>query len=62
MDSIWITPGDALQQFAEDKFGLMRVTHKQLTELAAFSSLDALMAMARARREFPVSRPKLPRD
>jgi len=62
VDSIWITPGEALSQFAEDKFGLMRITHMQLSELAAFRSVDALMAMARARREFPVSRPQLPRD
>ena len=62
VDSIWITPGDALKQNAEDKFGLMRVTHQQLGELAEYRSVDALMTMARARREFPVSRPKLPRD
>lgn len=62
VDSIWITPEEALKRNASDSFGLMRITHMQLSELAAFRSVDALMAMARERREFPVSRPKLPRN
>ncbi len=59
--SLWISPQDALQQFAEGCFGLMRITQMQLTELAQHATVDALLAMARGRTHFPVSRPVLPR-
>jgi len=62
VDSIWISPQAALAQHAEERFGLMRVTQNQLTELAAFDSCEALLAMASTNTRFPVMRPVLPRD
>jgi len=62
VDSVWIRPQDALEKFANEEFGLMRITQMQLTEMAEHDSVEALLAMARARQTFPVSRPVLPRN
>jgi len=62
VDSVWITPQDALAKYADGEFGLMRITEMQLTEMAAHSTMDALLTMARSRQKFPVSRPVLPRN
>lgn len=62
VDSLWISPDDALRQHDAGEFGLMRVTQMQLTELAQHRSVAALLASAAARTEFPVQRPELPRN
>lgn len=62
VDSLWVTPQDALAKFAAGEFGLMRITEMQLTEMAAHPTMDALLEMARTRQKFPVSRPVLPRS
>ena len=62
VDSVWITPQEALRKFAADEFGLMRITQMQLTELAEHNTMESLLAMAKSRQEFPVSRPVLPRN
>lgn len=62
VDSVWISPEEALAQHAEERFGLMRITQIQLTALAGFKSCDDLLAMAATNTAFPVSRPALPRS
>ena len=62
VDSVWISPQEALQKHDAGEFGLMRITQMQLTELSAHASMEALLEMAAMRQEFPVSRPKLPRN
>lgn len=62
VDSLWITPQDALAKFTAGELGLMRITEMQLTEMAAHPTMDALLEMARIRQQFPVSRPALPRN
>ena len=60
VDSVWISPTDALERHARDEFGLMNVTRMQLEELARHPSKRALVAAAQARSDFPVHRPVLP--
>ncbi len=62
VDSIWITPQDALTQHADGEFGLMRITEMQLGEMAEHATMEALLEMASSRQKFPVSRPVLPRN
>lgn len=62
VDSVWISPQDALAKFEAGEFGLMRITQMQLGEMAQHPTMDALLAMARSRQKFPVSRPVLPRN
>ena len=60
VDSLWITPGDALQRHAEGEFDLMNVTRMQLETLAQFDSKAALLDSARSQTQFPIRRPVLP--
>jgi hypothetical protein len=60
VDSVWITPREALALNDRREFDLMRVTRIQLEELAAHGSRDSLLAAASARTEFPVFRPQVP--
>jgi 8-oxo-dGTP pyrophosphatase MutT (NUDIX family) len=62
VDSIWISPQQALARHGAKDFDLMRVTQMQLASLAAFESKDALLEMARNNDRFPVHRPAMPRD
>ena len=59
VDSVWITPGDALERAAAKEFDLMNVTRMQLEWLAAYPSKADVLAMARAQTEFLVRRPVL---
>ncbi|MFU8817804.1 MAG: NUDIX hydrolase [Pseudomonadales bacterium] len=60
VDSIWISPAEALARNDAREFDLMRVTRKQLEDLAEYPSKQALLAAAANRQEFPVFRPHLP--
>jgi 8-oxo-dGTP pyrophosphatase MutT (NUDIX family) len=62
VDSIWITPADALARNDAREFDLMRVTRVQLEELARFRSKADLLAAAAARAAFPIFRPQVPVD
>ena len=60
VDSIWISPQDALARNAEGEFDLMNVTRKQLEGLAGHETQSALFDACRAATVFPVMRPMLP--
>lgn len=60
VDSIWITPQDALARHAEGEFDLMNVTRMQLETLAQYADKQAVLSMAAQRQEFTVRRPVLP--
>jgi 8-oxo-dGTP pyrophosphatase MutT (NUDIX family) len=62
VDSVWITPQDALASYADGEFGLMRITEMQLSEMAQHPTMDAPLALAGSRQQWPVSRPVLPRN
>ena len=60
VDSLWITPRDALDRHDRGDFGLMSVTHRQLQMLSEFGTMQALHdLMTTAERPFPVNRPVL---
>ena len=60
VDSLWITPRQALERHAAGEFGLMRVTERQLATLQDLGSVAALHAWALDRAQFPIHRPELP--
>ena len=59
VDSIWISPDEALRRHQNQEFDLMNLTRIQLQWLAAFEDQSALLRMASANRNFPVARPVL---
>ena len=59
VDSLWITPAEALERNAAGTFGLMTVTERQLAILAEYPTAGALHAAMTAERPFPVYRPVL---
>ena len=60
VESIWITPQEALNLYEKKEFGLMNVTRIQLEKLALFPNKTELIAMAENQEEFLVRRPILP--
>jgi 8-oxo-dGTP pyrophosphatase MutT (NUDIX family) len=60
VDSIWISPHEALERNRAKEFDLMNVTRIQLEWLARYPSKQALLDMALANEEFPIRRPVLP--
>jgi 8-oxo-dGTP pyrophosphatase MutT (NUDIX family) len=62
VDSVWISPQEALARNDAREFDLMRVTRMQLETLAGFGSKADLLAGALAQRDFPVHRPHVPVD
>ena len=60
VDSVWISPQEALARNDAEEFGLMGVTRRQLEELAEHDSKASVLQAAAARDAFSVSRPKLP--
>ena len=60
VDSIWISPREALARNADGEFDLMKVTEMQLGWLSGLESAPAVLAMAAARQDFRVFRPVLP--
>ena len=60
VDSIWISPAEAIEQNDAQAFDLMRVTRMQLEMLAERRSHADLLSWARERHSFPIYRPGLP--
>ena len=60
VESIWITPQEALKLHEQKEFGLMNVTRIQLEKLALFPDKHSLIAMAENQRHFLIRRPNLP--
>ena len=60
VDSVWISPRQALARHAAGEFDLMNVTRIQLESLAGFPGYEAVIAMAEQKTEFPVRRPVVP--
>lgn len=58
--STWISPAEALERYAADDFGLMRVTAQQLKDLERFRSVAELHDWSLQRQQFPIHRPVLP--
>jgi 8-oxo-dGTP pyrophosphatase MutT (NUDIX family) len=60
VDSIWISPQQALARHAEGKFGLMNVTRIQLEWLSEYANKKDLLKMSASNTTFPTRRPILP--
>ena len=60
VDSIWISPVEALERNAAKEFDLMNVTRIQLEVLAGYKSKEALLTMVANNEHFPVHRPLVP--
>lgn len=60
VDSIWISPQEALARNQAKELDLMQVTSHQLRQLAGHPSAEAALSAAAANRKFPVHRPVLP--
>lgn len=60
VDSIWISPQQALARHAEGKFGLMNVTRIQLEWLSEYANKQDLLKMSESNTTFPTRRPILP--
>ena len=60
VDSIWISPQQALARHAEGKFGLMNVTRIQLEWLSEYANKKDLLKMSESNTTFPTRRPILP--
>ena len=60
VDSLWISPAEALTRNDRGEFGLMSVTRRQLETLADFATMRALHdLMTATERDFPTYRPVL---
>ncbi len=62
VDSIWISPREAIERNDAGDFDLMRVTRMQLEMLGERESHSDLLRWAKAKRHFPIYRPVVPRD
>ncbi len=60
VDSVWITPQEALKRHAAEEFGLMNVTRMQLEWLSELPDKRAVIEMAEKRSDFQTNRPVLP--
>ena len=60
VDSIWITPAEALARNKAKEFDLMNVTRMQLEWLAQHPDKQAVLDMAQSQTEFLIRRPVLP--
>ena len=61
VDSLWISPSQALEKYARDEFGLMKVTEMQLNTFNEFTTLTELLTMAKDNKDFPTYNPTAPR-
>ena len=57
VDSIWISPSDALRRNEEKEFGLMRVTRMQLEWLTKYADKSELLEAVINQKEFLIRRP-----
>jgi len=61
VDSIWITPQQALERHAAKEFDLMNVTRIQLEALAQWATKTELLEASVNQQHFPTRRPVLPK-
>ncbi len=54
VDSIWVTPGEALEQQRSGKIVLMPPTFKTLEELSEHDSIDEVFSAAASREVYPI--------
>ncbi len=57
VDSVWISPAEALRQCKEGEFSMMLVTEKQLADLNQYQTAAELIRMAENNTHFPHHRP-----
>ena len=57
MDSIWISPTEALKRNDEKEFDLMRVTRMQLEWLTKYADKVQLLERVSKQKEFLIRRP-----
>ncbi len=62
VDSIWISPLEAMARNDAEEFDLMRVTRMQLEMLAEQESHAELLRWVHGLDQFPIYRPAVPRD
>ncbi len=62
VDSVWISPDEALARNTAKEFNLMNVTRFQLEALAQHRSAQDVLSAAARNTHFPVSRPQVPVD
>ena len=62
VDSVWISPAEAIEQNDAGRFDLMRVTRMQLEMLARSATHAELLHRVRHSAVFPIHRPVVPRD
>ena len=60
VDSIWISPQQALARHADGEFGLMNVTRIQLEWLSEYANKQAVLDMSESKKTFLTRRPILP--
>ena len=60
VDSVWISPQEALARHAAKEFDLMNVTRMQLEWLAEHPDKQAVLDMALNKTDFLIRRPELP--
>lgn len=60
VDSLWISPADALEKHAKKELGLMRVTERQLNTFNRYRRLEDFITMAKNNEDFPTYRPTTP--
>jgi len=60
VDSIWISPQEALARNKAREFDLMNITRMQLQWLSEYENKQAVLDMALGQQEFVVKRPVLP--
>ena len=62
VDSVWISPQEALARNDAKEFNLMNVTRMQLETLAQHATAQALVTWAETNTNFPTRRPLVPVD
>jgi 8-oxo-dGTP pyrophosphatase MutT (NUDIX family) len=62
VDSVWISPDEALARNSAQEFNLMNVTRMQLEGLARHRTAAQALTAAGQNTDFPVHRPRLPVD
>jgi 8-oxo-dGTP pyrophosphatase MutT (NUDIX family) len=60
VDSVWISPAEAIERNDAEEFDLMRVTRMQLEMLARHDTHSELLSWVHGLDQFPVYRPAVP--
>ncbi len=57
VDSLWISPNEALTRYRDGDLGLMKVTEMQLANFSQYTTADEFLLMAKDNRSFPTYDP-----